>query len=114
MFEERVVRAGLRSHATRRRAVAIALVVGSISLPSCRPPARVRRLWGPKAATRQALPNYGVIWEGRTSPRATLRGSATGPPLTRPAAAGSIRPLTRLREAVRNAGPDRRTTTPGG
>jgi|SRR5439155_12177137 len=66
MPEQRLAAAGRQSHATRRCMIALALAAGSISLPlACRPPARVRRLWGPKAATRQALPNYGVIWEGR-------------------------------------------------
>ena len=66
MFEQSSVRAGFRSHATRRRAVAIALVVGSISLPlPGRPPATARKVRGSKAARGESVPNYGVIWEGK-------------------------------------------------
>src|SRR5439155_4219443 len=122
MLEQSSVRAGFRSHATRRRAVAIALVVGSISLPlPGRPPATARKVRGSKAARGESVPNYGVIWEGKltrsgsrgtsarwprpgptaggtTSPHPTSPGSAGGPPLTRPAGTGSIRPLTRFTE----------------
>ena len=66
MLEQSSVRAGFRSHATRRRAVAIALVVGSISLPlPGRPPATARKVRGSKAARGESVPNYGVIWEGK-------------------------------------------------
>ena len=66
MTEQRPAGAGLQSHASLRRLIPLALVVGSVLLPlPCRPSARARKVRGPKAAARQAVPNYGVVWENR-------------------------------------------------
>jgi len=66
MTAQRPAAAGLQSRATLRRLIALALVAGSVLLPlPCRPPARARKVRGPKAAARQALPNYGEVWENR-------------------------------------------------
>src|SRR5437870_5758053 len=66
MTEQRPAGAGLQSPASLRRLIPLALVVGSVLLPlPCRPSARARKVRGPKAAARQAVPNYGVVWENR-------------------------------------------------
>ena len=65
MIEPRFVRGTLLSHANRRVLGAIVLTLGSMSLPLVDQTAASADIRPSKAPSSAALPNYGVIWEGK-------------------------------------------------
>src|SRR5262249_5767422 len=65
MIGRRFVRGTLLSHTRRRVLGAIMLTLGSLSLPLSDQPAAAADVPPSTAPSSDALPNYGVIWEGK-------------------------------------------------
>src|SRR5262249_47231226 len=63
--DRRFVRGTLLSHTHRRVLGAIMLTLGSLSLPLSDQPAAAADVPPSTAPSSDALPNYGVIWEGK-------------------------------------------------